>query len=152
MPSGWTCDMSYYKLQPPPPTTTTTPAWNVMCHASHVPGFGFGRSCGTTTCGTQGMDGYRIHIPGGGGTIPADLGFVHDHDLLWGVGQSTLTGTIPASIGQWTALTYFDVFHNALTGTLPESIGQWTRLEMFIASRNQRTGTRYRYPSDDGPP
>jgi hypothetical protein len=87
----------------------------------------------------QGMDWYRINIPGGG-TIPADLGLLTAM-TSFGVGQSTLTGTLPASIGQWTALTYLDIFSNALTGTLPESIGQWTRLEMFIASSNQLTGT-----------
>jgi hypothetical protein len=48
-----------------------------------------------------------------------------------------LQGSLPDSIGQWTALTYFDVRYNlGLTGTLPQSIGQWTALNYFDVSSN----------------
>jgi hypothetical protein len=96
------------------------------------------------------LDG--IHIPGGGGgTLPADLGLFTAMTSFGGLDQVLGREQYrhPLDDG-WSALTYFEVFHNALTGTVPEFIGQWTKLAMFIASRNQRTGTRYRYPSDDG--
>jgi hypothetical protein len=47
-----------------------------------------------------------------------------------------LQGSLPASIGQWTALTYCDVSENGLTGTLPDSIGNWTALTYFDVSLN----------------
>jgi hypothetical protein len=42
-----------------------------------------------------------------------------------------LQGTLPYSIGLWTALTYFSARHNVLTGTLPNDFGQWTALAFF---------------------
>jgi hypothetical protein len=58
------------------------------------------------------------------------------------VSGNTLTGTLPASIGQWTALTYFDVSYNfGLIGTLPDSISQWTDLTSFIVYGNALNGT-----------
>jgi hypothetical protein len=43
-----------------------------------------------------------------------------------------LSGTIPNSIANWTAIETFSVSANALTGTLPAmSIGQWSLLRKF---------------------
>jgi hypothetical protein len=47
----------------------------------------------------------------------------------FGVQYNALTGTLSASIGQWTALTYFGVNNNAMTGTIPASIGSWSQIQ-----------------------
>jgi hypothetical protein len=53
-----------------------------------------------------------------------------------------LQGTLPDSVGNWTALTYFDISINGLTGSLPKSIGNWTALTYFEVSYNYGlTGT-----------
>jgi hypothetical protein len=54
-----------------------------------------------------------------------------------------LSGTIPNSIANWTAVESFSVSANALTGTLPAtSIGQWSLLREFNVSDNPGlTGT-----------
>jgi hypothetical protein len=52
-----------------------------------------------------------------------------------------LTGTLPASIGQWTALTYFGVSTNEMTGTLPASIGNWSQIQEAYFDQNNFTGT-----------
>jgi hypothetical protein len=83
------------------------------------------------------------------GSIPPDIGLLSNlrhfeikNTLDIGNGnQRFLQGSLPASIGQWTALTYFDVSGNALTGTFPASIGQWTALTLFAVSVNSLTGT-----------
>jgi hypothetical protein len=55
--------------------------------------------------------------------------------------ERCLKGSLPESIGQWTALTYFSVASNFLSGKLPESIGQWTDLTYFNISVNSFDGT-----------
>jgi Leucine-rich repeat (LRR) protein len=83
------------------------------------------------------------------GVIPSDIGLLttlehfeiqNTQDFNNANGRY-LFGSLPDSIGQWTALTYFDISVNALTGTLPDSIGQWTFLTYFDVSGNSLTGT-----------
>jgi hypothetical protein len=78
------------------------------------------------------------------GVIPSDIGLLttlehfeiqNSRDFNNANGRYLL-GSLPDSIGQWTALTYFDVSGNALTGTLPDSIGQLTALTYFDISIN----------------
>jgi hypothetical protein len=79
------------------------------------------------------------------GVIPYDIGLLTtlEHfeiqntiDISNTDNERYLLSSLPDSIGQWTALTYFDVSGNALTGTLPNSIGQWTSLTSFDVSYN----------------
>jgi len=51
-----------------------------------------------------------------------------------------LTGTLPASIGNWLSLAHFQVFSNALIGTLPESVGAWTRIQSVLLWDNNLSG------------
>lgn len=62
--------------------------------------------------------------------------------------RSSLTGSLPHSIGEWTALVHFDASsyvwagtRNQLTGSLPDSIGRWAVLEHFNVAENTLTGT-----------
>jgi hypothetical protein len=78
------------------------------------------------------------------GVIPYDVGLLTtmEHFEIQNTQDSNiangkyLLGSLPDSIGQWTALTYFDVSGNALNGTLPDSLGQWTGLTYFDVSLN----------------
>jgi hypothetical protein len=49
--------------------------------------------------------------------------------------------TLPASIGNWTALQLFSAHNNKFTGPLPGTMEQWSRLKTFNVSGNQLTGT-----------
>jgi Leucine-rich repeat (LRR) protein len=83
------------------------------------------------------------------GVIPSDVGLLsflqhfeirnttYDNDRS----ANFLQGTLPDSIGRWTALTLFDVSGNALNGTLPDSISQWTALTYFDVYNNSFIGT-----------
>jgi Leucine-rich repeat (LRR) protein len=52
-----------------------------------------------------------------------------------------LTGSLPASIGNLTELTYLDFYHNNLTGNLPASIGNLTKLTQLHLEVNFFTGS-----------
>lgn len=54
--------------------------------------------------------------------------------------ENHLTGSIPASIGTFTALTYLDVSANALTGTIPAEIGNLTKIDELLLYENKFTG------------
>jgi hypothetical protein len=60
---------------------------------------------------------------------------------FFGVFDNALTGTLPESIGQWTALTFFGVSSNALTGTIPASIDNWIRIQIAYFEHTKFTGT-----------
>jgi hypothetical protein len=84
------------------------------------------------------------------GTIPVELGLlthlqhfeIRDTQVDSGEVASSLKGSLPESIGQWTALTYFGVSNNSgLVGALPGSVYQWTALTYFDFSDNGLEGT-----------
>ena len=52
-----------------------------------------------------------------------------------------LSGPIPASLGQLTALEYLSLTSNELTGTIPTELGQLTALEYLFLANNELTGT-----------
>ena len=56
--------------------------------------------------------------------------------------DNDLQGTIPAELGELTALTYLELSRNALTGTIPFQLGQQlTSLTKLSLSENQLTGS-----------
>jgi serine/threonine protein kinase len=55
--------------------------------------------------------------------------------------SSSLTGTIPAEIGNLTTLLKVDLSHNSLSGCLPESLSQMADLVYFDVSNNALTGS-----------
>ena len=77
------------------------------------------------------------------GTISPDLGLL---TTLVSVdfNNNYLTGSLPTSISNWTALQSFFISYSGkggLTGTLPSPIGQWTDLQSFAINYNSLTGT-----------
>ncbi len=55
--------------------------------------------------------------------------------------NNNLVGTLPASIGGFSALTRFNLHSNQLSGSIPTSIGNVTTLEQIWLFSNQMTGT-----------
>jgi hypothetical protein len=74
------------------------------------------------------------------GTLPETIGQLTAL-TYFNVNFNYLSGTLPNIIGQWTALTYFDVGNNDLTSSLPDSIGLWAALTYFDISHNDWTGS-----------
>lgn len=56
------------------------------------------------------------------------------------IATNNLTGTLPASIGNLSALVELDLDHNNISGTLPSSLGSLSSLESLNLSYNQITG------------
>ncbi|CAI7919627.1 unnamed protein product, partial [Closterium sp. NIES-53] len=57
------------------------------------------------------------------------------------LGRNQLTGTIPASMGNFADLTYLYLSSNQLNGTTPTAIGNLTNLQILSLSFNQLSGT-----------
>lgn len=55
--------------------------------------------------------------------------------------SNNMTGIIPSSIANLTAIMYISFWMNNLYGSIPTSIGNLTKLEMLDLSRNQLTGS-----------
>ena len=73
------------------------------------------------------------------GTIPADLGDLSALTELE-LDSNSLTGTIPADLGDLSALTELELADNQLTGTIPAELGDLNALRDLDLSMNQLTG------------
>jgi hypothetical protein len=75
------------------------------------------------------------------GSLPKSIGRWRNLEEFV-VYDNLMTGTLPAaSIGQWTALTFFQIGGNSFIGTLPDSIGNWSKLGYFSVYKNFFEGT-----------
>ena len=54
--------------------------------------------------------------------------------------KDSLRGTLPAELGDLTALTYLDLSDNQIRGSIPASLGNLTRLSRLYLHRNQLSG------------
>ena len=73
------------------------------------------------------------------GTVPAELGNLTALTYLSLGGD--LSGTIPTELGNLTALTHLNLGWNQLTGTIPTELGNLTTLTELSLGGNQLTGT-----------
>jgi RHS repeat-associated protein len=74
------------------------------------------------------------------GTIPAAIGNLTAINWLR-LYENHLTGRVPETIGNLTACTRLMFYQNQITGGLPESIGQMTALQMLMIQDNLLTGS-----------
>jgi hypothetical protein len=74
------------------------------------------------------------------GTIPAELGNLTNltHLHLY---TNSLTGTIPAELGNMTSLNYLWLQSNSLTGTIPAELGNLTSLTSLSFGNNSLSGS-----------
>lgn len=75
-----------------------------------------------------------------GGTLPTDLGDLKFLELLHIVGQG-LTGPLPSSMSELTALRHLDIGANALEGTINDQFNNKPNLEILSLGSNKLTGT-----------
>jgi len=73
------------------------------------------------------------------GPIPASLGQLTALEEL-NLNCNQLTGTIPTELGNLTALTWLDLSYNRLEGTIPVELGELGNLEELDLSNNRLTG------------
>ena len=59
---------------------------------------------------------------------------------FWVAGNH-FSGELPVSIGNWTAISYFDISDNNFTGPLPSSLGSWGDVGNFLVFLNSITGS-----------
>jgi Leucine-rich repeat (LRR) protein/PKD repeat protein len=74
------------------------------------------------------------------GSIPAELGNLTALQFL-NLPISQLTGSIPTELGNLTALQGLNLSHNQLTGSIPPELGNLTVLEELNLTANQFTGS-----------
>ena len=74
------------------------------------------------------------------GTIPAQLGNLTALTTL-GLSSNRLTGSIPAQLGNLTNLTNLNLSGNQLTGTMPTELGNLTKLTNLNLSVNRLSGS-----------
>ncbi|KNC48778.1 uncharacterized protein AMSG_00556 [Thecamonas trahens ATCC 50062] len=74
------------------------------------------------------------------GTIPPQWGLLSKMTQLWMAGNM-VSGPIPATLANWTALTLWDTRDNVLSGTLPPELGAgWSKLVRFKVDNNRLSG------------
>ena len=74
------------------------------------------------------------------GAIPADLGDLANLEVL-SLSRNTLSGAIPADLGDLTSLQELYLHRNNLTGAIPVDLGDLADLEVLSLSRNTLSGT-----------
>jgi GTPase SAR1 family protein len=95
------------------------------------------------TCNAGGTAVIRIYLPGSGlaGTLPPCIyAFVNVTDFNVPTNPS-LTGSIPAGVGNWVHLTRFNTGNCGFTGHIPADVGNWSQLENFEVGDNGFSGT-----------
>eukprot|EP01018_Ginkgo_biloba_P002947 Gb_32031 [translate_table: standard] len=71
-------------------------------------------------------------------SIPTELGFLPRLKLFY-LGQNSLTGTIPSSLANLSALTELSLSINRLHGSIPVELGMLTQLQTLSVFENQLT-------------
>lgn len=97
-----------------------------------------GVTCNPHTLGVQGL-----YLPSNGlrGTLPPELQFLTDLELL-AVPYNQISGKLSAApFGTLTKLNYLDLRNNLLEGTIPEWVGDFSRLQVLGLATNQLAGS-----------
>lgn len=75
------------------------------------------------------------------GIICSYKNFESEHVIQIGLSNNSLSGTIPAELGNLTQLTNLDLDNNLLSGTIPAELGNLTKLVSLGLGSNSLTGT-----------
>ncbi|KAK9153564.1 hypothetical protein Sjap_001044 [Stephania japonica] len=81
------------------------------------------------------LDGNHI-----GGVLPASISNLSTELSQFLLGRNQIYGNIPASIGNFTKLSYLALERNVLTGSIPSSLGKLQNLEGLLLHGNRLTG------------
>jgi Leucine-rich repeat (LRR) protein len=97
----------------------------------------------TPWAGVNAADGRvaRINLPSNSltGPLPAELGNLSGLDFLYLSGNQ-LTGLLPADLGNLSSLEYLNLSYTKLTGPLPAGLGNLSNLEYLNLANNDLTG------------
>ena len=74
------------------------------------------------------------------GAIPAELGNLTNLGYLY-LASNSLSGSIPAELGNLTQLGYLHLASNSLSGTIPIELGNLTKLYSLLLSENSLSGS-----------
>jgi len=74
------------------------------------------------------------------GSIPAELGNLTNLTSLY-LNINSLTGSIPPELGNLTNLTFFSLANNSLSGSIPAELGNLTNLTILYLNNNSLTGS-----------
>ncbi len=74
------------------------------------------------------------------GPLPSSLGNLTALRILW-IEENQLSGNIPASLGNLTALEWLVLIENQLSGSIPASLGKLAALKILALYNNQLSGS-----------
>ncbi|MCH8838343.1 MAG: T9SS type A sorting domain-containing protein [Candidatus Marinimicrobia bacterium] len=86
------------------------------------------------------VDELRLRDNNLSGTIPAEIGDLTALQLLY-LGNDSLTGSIPTAIGNLASLTDLSIINSQISGPIPTEIGNLTNLGTISLVGNQLTGS-----------
>eukprot|EP00980_Cylindrotheca_fusiformis_P028581 scaffold22613_cov126-Cylindrotheca_fusiformis.AAC.1 len=75
------------------------------------------------------------------GTIPTELGQLHEDLVFLGLGRNNLIGALPTEMGHLTRLRTIGLERNQFSSTIPTEFGRMTDTERLNLDRNELTGT-----------
>ena len=94
---------------------------------------------GITSNATSGVTELSLSTMRLTGTVPASLGNLTALEVL-NLNTNMLTGTIPSALGSLTNLVQLELQMNELTGGIPSSLGSLAQLEFLLLSENRLSG------------
>jgi hypothetical protein len=75
------------------------------------------------------------------GTLPSELGLLHEHLEVLSIGHNNISGTIPSQLGRLTNLMELNLAGNALTGDIPPELNLLEELTILRLEENHVSGS-----------
>ncbi|MCK6681169.1 MAG: hypothetical protein L6R30_01970 [Thermoanaerobaculia bacterium] len=118
----------------------TQTGWDTQTPGTECTWFGVCCWDGATCSGGTNVTSLNLNANGLSGTLPSTIGDLTAIQYLR-LNSNALTGSLPASISNLSALIEFEAAGNSLSGSIPSGIGGKPSLQLLVLSGNQFSGS-----------